>query len=135
MASVYGDILVHFPELVLRLPYFSQEPKIGAGYERSDDTQYVECVRQTGAGRRISGSTRVDFSAISPVLKVIDNFVIWTDIRLKVGYFMISDEEVYRISAEKDWTLEAGFYSYVLEKVVGNNGNTEEALPVKVGDF
>ena len=135
MASVYGDILVHFPELVISLPYFSQEPKMGAGYERSSDIQYITCVRQAGPGRKLSDSVRADFGTISPVLKIKDNFVIWTETRLLVGYFMISADEVYRIVTEKDWTLEAGFYAYLLEKVVGNNGNEEEALPVKVGDF
>lgn len=135
MASVFGDILVHFPELILRLPYFSQEPVVGAGYIRSPDTVYIECIKQTGAGRRLSGSTRADFSAISPVLKFIDNFVICTATKLTVGYFVLDHEEVYRVAAEKDWMNEAGFYSYTLEKLVGNNGNDEESLPVKTGEF
>lgn len=135
MASVYGDILVHFPELVIRLPYFNQVAKIGAGYEPVGDKVMVDCIRQTGPGRRISGSTRTDFNAISPVLKINDNVSIWTDRRLLVGYFMIYADEVYRIAVEKDWTLESGFYAYQLEKLVGNTGSEETELPVQVGEF
>ena len=135
MNSVYGDILVHFPELVMRLPYFNQVAKIGAGYEPVGDKVVIDCIRQTGPGRRISGTTRTDFNAISPVLKINDNISIWTDHRLQVGHFVTYAREVYRIAREKDWTLEAGFYAYQIEKLVGNTGVEETPLPVQVGQF
>lgn len=136
MASAYGDILVHFPELVIRLPYYNQVARIGAGYEPVGDTELISCVRQTGLGRRISGTTRADFNAISPVLKINDNIQIWTfEKRLLVGYFMTYQDEIYRIVKEQDWTLEAGFYAYILEKLVGNDGTTETDMPVKAGVF
>lgn len=135
MSSVYGDILVHFPELVIRLPYFNQVAKVGAGYEPIGDKVLIDCIRQTGPGRRISGTTRTDFNAISPVLKVNDNISIWTEKRLQIGYFMIYAKEIYRIAREKDWTLEAGFYAYQIEKLVGNTGAEETPLPVQVGQF
>lgn len=135
MASAYGDILVHFPELVIRIPYFDQVAKVGAGYTPVGDVVVVECVKQAGPGRRISGSTRTDFNAISPVLKKNDNVDIWSDKRLVIGRFMRYEEEVYRIITEKDWTLEAGFYAYRLEKLVGNDGSPETPLTVKAGEF
>lgn len=135
MSSVYGSILVHFPELTLYLPYFNQVAKVGAGYEPIGDRVMIECIRQAGPGRRISGSTRTDFNVISPVLKINDNVSIWSEKRLLVGYFVIYEKEVYRLVKEKDWMLEAGFYAYQLEKLVGNTGSKETALPVQVGEF
>ena len=135
MASVYGNILDHFQELVVELPYYNQVARVGAGYEPVGEVVYVQCIRQAGPGRRLSGSTRTDFNAISPVLKINDNIVIWTYDRLLVGYFVTYEKEVYRLAKEKDWTLEAGFWAYALEKVVGNSGAEETTLPVKGGEF
>lgn len=135
MPGVYGDILAHFPELIIRLPYFNQVAKIGAGYSPEGDVRIVECIKQAGPGRRLSGTTRTDFNAISPVLKVNDNVDLWCWERLNIGWFMLYQDEVYRISTEKDWALEAGFYAYRLEKLVGSDGREETALPIKQGEF
>lgn len=132
MGSAYGDILVHFPELRIEIPYFEQTANIGAGYTAVGESRNISVIRQTGPGRRLSGTTRSDFNAISPVLKINDNLDIWTEEKLTVGWFVAYENEVYRIVRQYDWLLEAGFYGYGLEKVVGNDGSTDVAVDLQV---
>jgi hypothetical protein len=134
VGSVYGDFLAHYSELREAFYYFEQTAKVGAGYTKVDPTTVVYCIRQPGPGRRLSGTTRSDFNAISPVLKVNDNVHIWYEEQLTLGWFMLYKNEVYRIVREKDWMLEGGFYAYELEKLVGNNGTPETELAVKAGE-
>jgi len=135
MSSVYGNILDHFPELVIELPYYNQVAKVGAGYTPIGDITYVQCIRQAGPGRKLSDSIKHNNSSTSPTLKINDNVSVWSYTRLLPGWFMTYDKEVYRIIGEKDWDLEAGFWSYELEKVIGNTGSPETELPIKTGVY
>ena len=133
MAGVYGDSLLYFSELYIDVSYYNQIAKIGAGYTPDGTPTIIRVIRQTGKGFKLSDVMKTGSENISSVLNKIDNNQIWYESRLEIGWFIGMTNGVYRIKEELDWLIEAGFYGYTLEKIIGNDGTTETTLPVQSG--
>lgn len=135
MASVYGDLLIYFPELFREVNYYSMTAKVGAGYTQNGDDRPIRCIMQAGSGLRLSDRVRTGSESYAAVLHHADQNQIWCEEPLEVGYYVDYKGRAYRLVEELDWALEAGFYAYSIEKVLGNDGRTETSLPIQAGEF
>lgn len=126
---VYGDQLAFFTEQFRMYEYFTMTPRPVAGYTERQPLGKVKGVFQymkRGELVREADETLADTNV--PTL--------WTRSKLKVGdYFIVKDEELYRIVNPSDWSFEGGFNVYVLESFVGDSDEQVPDEEVNLGTY
>lgn len=136
MAGIYGDTLIYYSEQFQQIECFQQIARVGSGYERVGESFYVTGIVQTGEGTEAIGATgRLSQYAGWKVLAAPEKKALWTYTRLKIGLYILYDEDIHVVGKRLDWSKEAGFYAYKLSRVVGDNGSQNESLNVKEGQF
>ncbi len=117
MNAIYGGMLLHFPELMRPLAYFTQDPLLNSGYENRGTELTTVAVDQS------------DFSETKDSngnLVNIDHRRVWIKADIPNGYFARFLGTVYRVVRDAAWPYEGGFFYHELERVVGDNGDTTE---------
>ena len=126
---VYGDQLAFFTEQFRMYEYFTMNPRPVAGYTQRQSLGKVKGVFQymkRGELVREADETLADTNV--PTL--------WTRSKLKVGnYFIVKDDELYRIVNPSDWSFEGGFNVYVLESFVGDSDEQAPDEEVNLGTY
>ena len=122
--SVYGDMLLYWPEQRRSLVIFEMRPKINGGWEQVVD-QEGKLITQTitGVYQNTSGDSTVDSNGNLVHKKSLE---LWTETKGLEDKFTTYENSIYRLKADTQWESEGGFYRYTLEKVVGNNGTESD---------
>lgn len=122
---IYGDMLSYFPEMFRKFDYFNMNPLPSASYTKREKLGTARGVLQylkRGELRR-ENDTLADTE--------IPTF--WTRENLKTGYFLLVQDEAYRITNKADWLYAGGFNCFVLELVVGNTDKQKPFEYVNIG--
>ena len=119
--SVYGDMLLYFPEQRRSLSIYDMKPKINGGWDKVVDPTTGQVITQTitGVFQNTSGDQTRDQNGNLVHIKGME---LWTETGGLSDKFTDINGSVYRLTADNDWESEGGFFRYTLNKVVGNNG-------------
>ena len=122
--SVYGDMLLYWPEQRRSLVVFDMTPKINGGWNKVVD-QSGNLITQTitGVYQNTGGDQTVDSNGNLVHKKSLE---LWTETKGLDDKFTTYEGSIYRLKADNQWESEGGFYRYTLEKVVGNNGTESD---------
>lgn len=122
--SVYGDMLLYWPEQRRELTLFDMKPKINGGWDKVLD-QSGNLITQTitGVYQNTSGDQTTDSNGNLVHKKSLE---LWTETGGLGDKFTTYEGSIYRLKADNQWESEGGFYRYTLEKVVGNNGTESD---------
>jgi len=118
--SVYGDMLLYWPEQRRSLTVYDMKPKMNGGWDKVLD-QNGELITQTitGVFQNTAGDQTRDSNGNLVHTKGME---LWTETGGLADKFTDINGSVYRLTADNDWESEGGFFRYTLNKVVGNNG-------------
>jgi hypothetical protein len=112
--SVYGEMLLSFPEQFINVPYFDMQPLINDSYGQRENQVSINCIIQNKtSGVKDSNGNLVRNSS----------YYLWATRKLIAGKFIEWQGHIYRLIVDNDWLREGGFWSYEIEKLVGSNGN------------
>ena len=122
--SVYGDMLLYWPEQRRSLVVFDMKPKINGGWDKVVDQQ-GELITQTitGVYQNTGGDQTVDANGNLVHKKQLE---LWTETSGLADKFTTYENSIYRLTSDNQWESEGGFFRYTLEKVVGNNGTESD---------
>ena len=137
---IYGNTIIHFSELFRDVEYFTQKPKIGAGYTDKSEVKTTRLILQSDTGIEIKGTSgRLSGRNNWKIYDKSDTEIIWIkeDSPLAIGYYLIhpDNHEVYAIIKDTGWSHEGGFRSLVIERVQGNNNGVNEELKISTGVY
>lgn len=136
MAGIYGDLLMFFPELFDQVSYFTAEPRVSSGYEKTAEgiTDAIIMTEKT-LTTKLGKYPKTDSNDI---LTYSDKEYCFAPegTELKVGYFIIHPREntLYAVTNKSDWEKEGGFIRFDIELVQGATGEEPPVLP-KGGKF
>ena len=118
--SVYGDMLLFWPEQRRSLTVYDMKPKMNGGWDKVLD-QSGQLITQTitGVFQNTAGDQTRDGNGNLIHAKGME---LWTETGGLADKFTDINGSVYRLTADNDWESEGGFFRYTLNKVVGNNG-------------
>ena len=118
--SVYGDMLLFWPEQRRSLTVYDMKPKVNGGWDKVLD-QSGQLITQTitGVFQNTAGNQTRDGNGNLIHTKGME---LWTETGGLADKFTDINGSVYRLTADNDWESEGGFFRYTLQKVVGNNG-------------
>jgi hypothetical protein len=118
--SVYGDMLLFWPEQRRSLTVYDMKPKMNGGWDKVLD-QSGQLITQTitGVFQNTAGAQTRDGNGNLIHTKGME---LWTETGGLADKFTDINGSVYRLTADNDWESEGGFFRYTLNKVVGNNG-------------
>lgn len=138
MASIYGDILVHFSEQFVTTEYFVKEPIVGAGL-KTQSSGTCRLILQSGEGMQILGSSgRLAGRSNWRVLDYSDNEFIWVrkDSPIQIGYYIIhpKSKELYAVVRAADWDFYAGFNAFQISRVQGKTDDKQNTT-INKGEF
>lgn len=142
--GLYGNFLMYFTGLMKDYAVFKQEPLVGAGFSKIEGSDLtVRGMIQTfdeGSALNIRDAYSRSAKSIGAgegVASVIDEKLFWCTKDLPLSqYYVIIGGVVYRFLTNGSWNEEAGFYEYLIHRVVGVDGvNHTEPLALIQGDF
>lgn len=119
--SVYGDMLLYWPEQRRSLTIYDMKPKMNGGWDKVVDPTSGQVITQTitGVFQNTTGDQTRDSNGNLVHTKGME---LWTEASGLADKFTDINGSVYRLTADNDWESEGGFFRYTLNKVVGNNG-------------
>jgi hypothetical protein len=133
MAGIWGDILVSYPEQFETIKYFNQIPNINSGYTQLVDIDNVpipytniEIIKQNIEPDEV---TERNGNLVSK-----NCFDIWTMSTLTNGWFVLIDNEVFRVQISHDWQKQGGFIAYHVNKLTGDDGTLTNEVIFDTGD-
>lgn len=136
--AIYGDMLIYFSDLFIDVHYFKQIARVGSGYDPNGAKVIKSVIFQSINGSEIAGPVgRLAKRSGWGNLALGDTQTIWSQERLTEGDYVqvVNSKRIYRLLSQLDWGNEAGFFVYGIEKVIGDNGNKNEELPIYEGEF
>ena len=113
--SVYGDLLLAFPEQRRTINVYKMTPQINGGWTKVDGSD----ITVTGIYQNTRGNMLKDSNGN---LVQSAGFEFWTNTRDLDGCFTQINGRVYRFNGSTSWDWEGGYQRYSMEKVVGNDG-------------
>lgn len=129
--SVYGDMLLYWPEQRRSLTVYDMKPKINGGWDKVvDQSGNLITTTITGVYQNTSGDSTTDSNGNLVHKKQLE---LWTETGGLSDKFTTYNGSVYRLKSDNDWESEGGFYRYQLEKVVGNNGTESDNATWNIG--
>ena len=111
--GIYGDQLAYFPEQFRMFEYFSMTPLPNGSYSTRVPLGKIKGVSQYVKRGDLIRENDTEADTNVPT--------IWTRTKLKVGNFIVMEDELYRITSDYTWKFEGSFYCYSLETFVGNS--------------
>ena len=111
--GIYGDQLAYFPEQFRMFEYFSMTPLPNGSYSQRVPLGKIKGVFQYVKRGDLIRENDTEADTNVPT--------IWTRTKLKVGNFIVMEDELYRITSDYTWKFEGSFYCYSLETFVGNS--------------
>lgn len=136
MAGIYGDMLIYYSEQFQQFEAFYQVARVGSGYNPVGTPFKITGIVQTGEGMSVIGATgRLSQYAGWRTLAAPEEKQLWTYQKQKLGTYLKYDDSIFVIGKRLDWSREAGFYAYVITKVIGDDGTLTGTLNIKEGTF
>lgn len=137
--SVYGDLLMFFPEIFQTVPYYEREPKVGAGYEEKASGYEDVIIMPEKTLTAVLGGRALAESA-ADVLDYKDKEYVWvsSDSPVKVGTFLMDLEKgrLVRLVGRAEWGMYGGFTRFDFEIVQGTTSEPDrESTGVIKGKF
>ena len=137
--SVYGDLLVFFPEIFQNVPYYEREPKVGAGYEEKA-SGYEDVIIMPEKTLTVALGGRALAESTADVLDYKDKEYVWvsSDSPIKVGTFLMDLEKgrLVRLVGRAEWGLYGGFTRFDFEIVQGTTSEpNRESTGIIKGKF
>lgn len=122
MSGVYGNMLLAFCEQRRAFTVYEMTATVNAGYERVENSEInITGILQNTGGKHLQN--------VNGNLAETALFELWTESEDLQGMFFDFAGDVYRIVSLNGWNFEGGFCRYSIEKVVGNNGESESEKP------
>lgn len=120
--GLYGNMLTHFTGQFRDFTYFNMVPGINSGYTIDQNVPVVTLrgVLQNSESRVMDGNGNL--------VRSNDEYV-WTTTELEVGRFVKFGDTTFRIIPSNEWIFEGGFFRYMVNRLVGDNGTPS------TGDF
>lgn len=112
-AGVYAGMILTVPQLFRKVKLFTQSPVINGGYDQT--TPYTDArviLKDDSSGVKDQHGNWVRTKRKS----------IWSRIEIQPGSFMLHEDTVYRVMTDQSWETQAGFFTYGIEKVIGDSG-------------
>lgn len=136
---VYGDFLIHFSELFIEVDYYKDIPNVGAGFKR-EHLGKVNVILQPGSGEQLLGpSGRLAGRSNWRVADSSDNECLWVEESspLEIGHTIQhpDNKQFYRVVDYSSWGFYAGFKSFKIQKIQGNNCNNNDSIEINQGVF
>lgn len=116
--SVYGDVLLAWPEQVRTIVVYDMVPQLPGGWTAPDNALRVRGVLQHTGGRQLKD--------LNGNLAAGENLEFWSWAEGLDGKFTMAGGDVFRLMGDTNWQEEGGFYRYSLQKVIGNNGTESD---------
>lgn len=144
MGGLYGNFLAYFSGLMKNYPVFQQQPKVGAGFDKiAGSDLIVRGMVQTfdeGSALNIRDAYARAAKSVGSgegVASVLDEKLFWATKDLPLSqYYVIIGKWVYRFLTNGSWNEEAGFYEYLIHRVVGVDGvNHAKEITLVQGDY
>lgn len=111
--ALYGDILLHFPELIKDFTIYNSTPQVLSGMTKVQAKKVLGIIQNVKSGKlEKEGDTSVD--ADVPTIWVFSDTLELYQIVQEDG-----DATLYRVQQQAPWLDEGGFSVYVLQKIVG----------------
>jgi hypothetical protein len=137
--SVYGDMLMFFPELFQNVPYYERKPKVGAGYEE-EASGYEDVIIMPEKTLTAALGGRALAESAADVLDYKDKEYVWvsSDSPVKVGTFLMDLEKgrLVRLVGRAEWGMYGGFTRFDFEIVQGTTSEpNRESTGVIKGKF
>lgn len=124
--AIYGDILLHFSEQFVRVPYFNMEPKHIAGFVKDEDYILKNVILHN-----IKPNTVEENNGL---LVYTASFDVWSRQVLNEGWFILVEDTTYRLRKSNNWNRYAGFFVYDAVALVGDDGQLENDVSVNLGE-
>lgn len=136
MAGIYGDMLIYYSEQFQQFEAFYQIARVGSGYTLVGEPFKITGIIQTGEGMSVIGAAgRLSQYASWRTLAAPEGKQLWTYQKQKFGTYLKYDDNIFVIGKRLDWSREAGFYAYKVDKVIGDDGTLTDILNIKEGTF
>lgn len=120
--GVYGNMMNYFQVQFVDIEYFDMLPLMNSGYDKTKDREgdiaIIETIR--GCFQNMRGNQAKTSNGNLITVQTGD---VWTETELKLGKFLSFNNFTYRIVNQNEWNREAGFYSYAVEQVTGDDGS------------
>lgn len=117
--SIYGNMLLAFPEQKTTTTVYDMTPLINGGWEKVENSEIqIACIYQHTGGKKLQDS--------NGNLVFYAGMELWTETTGLNAKFTTIENTVYRLNSDNDWHKEGGFVRYGLEKVVGDDGTKSD---------
>jgi len=120
MGGVHGTVMPFYTEELVPVTYFNMLPAIASGYGARLSEKIIRVVIHTYSAPP---------NAEGDKARKVNDFVVnekkpfmWAEDALTVGWFILHEDDVYRIVSANRWEREGDMVHYALEKVVGSDG-------------
>ena len=111
--AIYGDMLLHFPELIKDFTVYKSTPNVLAGITKIQVKRVLGIIQNVKSGKlEKEGDTSVD--ADIPTIWVFSDTLELYQIVQQDG-----DESLYRVQQQAPWLEEGNFSVYALQRLVG----------------
>ena len=138
-SAIYGQGLLHFAEALEPFNYFFMTPQMSdnyiplvvSGYNGYDANYQVPA---SGIVTQVSGYApqgiylgvfHNDQSSVKDAMGNLVNYqkyLLWAEENLDPGWFIGWQGTTFRIVESNDWPRQSGFTEYVIERLVGSDG-------------
>lgn len=113
MKGIYAGAILTAPQLWKNAKVYAMAPEINGGYRQTTPYRDLRIIPKDNVSRvKSQGGVYVREKKKT----------IWVSTQLETGLFLLFQNVVYRILTDTEWTNQAGFIVYDIEKVIGDNG-------------
>lgn len=122
--GMYGSSLLAFPEQFINVLYFQMIPVLNSGWDKKPvyNKRIIKHHSKPKQTKDQNGN-----------LVISEQLQVWSMEKLNEGWFLQIENNVYRIGAENDFSLEDDFYSYDIERVIGDDGQPGQTVVFNTG--
>jgi hypothetical protein len=131
-STIYGQSLLHFTEAFEPFNYFQMTPNFSDNYTpvvtsgySGIDANFQAVVSGYAPQGTYMGVFHNDESSVKDAMGNLvsyQRYLLWAEENLDPGWFIGWSNTTFRIVQSNDWPRQAGFTEYVIERMVGSDG-------------
>lgn len=132
--GVYGTFLDAFTELFRTVTFWERFPRIGAGYEETQE-QKMRVIVLTTSRANFQSKKITEYRALDTANH--DILYCWPSTPVKQGMFLRHPDngEVFTVDVALDFAFSGSFRAWGIDRVQGANSQNEQEIPLKEGKF
>ena len=141
-SSIYGQSLISFSEVLEQFQYFGMTASFNDNYTipvtsgyNGIDTNYQVVVSGFAPAGTYLGVIFNDRSGVKDNNGNLVNdqsYILWAEETFNPGWFVKWNNTTFRLTSDNDWDRQGGFIQYILERVVGSDG--QGTVPSNLSD-